>query len=59
MARFEMTTVLGRMGQPEEIATAALFLSCEDSSYVTGTELAADGGAAQVRTSADCALQEP
>ena len=38
----------GEVGQPEEIATAALFLASGDSSFVTGIELFVDGGAAQI-----------
>ena len=39
---------LGRMGQPQDIAQAALFLASSDSSFVTGIELFVDGGIAQV-----------
>lgn len=39
---------LGRMGQPEDIAKAAVFLASDDSAFVTGIELFADGGQAQV-----------
>jgi NAD(P)-dependent dehydrogenase (short-subunit alcohol dehydrogenase family) len=39
---------LGRFGTPEEIAKAVVFLACDDSSYITGTELFVDGGFAQV-----------
>ena len=39
---------LGRFGRPDELATAALFLASSDSSFVTGTELVADGGFSQV-----------
>jgi NAD(P)-dependent dehydrogenase (short-subunit alcohol dehydrogenase family) len=42
------TVPLGRLGKPEEIAKAAVFLASEDSSYITGTELFVDGGFAQV-----------
>jgi NAD(P)-dependent dehydrogenase (short-subunit alcohol dehydrogenase family) len=38
----------GSIGQPEEIATAALFLASSDSSFVTGIELFVDGGVAQI-----------
>jgi NAD(P)-dependent dehydrogenase (short-subunit alcohol dehydrogenase family) len=37
-------TFLGRVGEPHEVASAALFLASEESSYVTGAVLAVDGG---------------
>ncbi len=42
------TVPMGRMGDPDEIAKAALFLASDDSSYVTGVELFVDGGMAQI-----------
>jgi NAD(P)-dependent dehydrogenase (short-subunit alcohol dehydrogenase family) len=38
----------GTIGKPEEIATAALFLASNDSSFVTGVELFVDGGVGQI-----------
>jgi NAD(P)-dependent dehydrogenase (short-subunit alcohol dehydrogenase family) len=42
------TTPLGRLADPAEIASAALFLASADSSFVTGSELFVDGGSAQI-----------
>jgi len=39
---------LGRLGTPDEVAKAVVFLASDDSSYITGTELFVDGGYAQV-----------
>jgi NAD(P)-dependent dehydrogenase (short-subunit alcohol dehydrogenase family) len=46
--QFETHVPLGRMGRPEEIASAALFLASNESSYITGIDLPVDGGLVSV-----------
>ena len=46
--QFESLIPRGQMGSPEEIATTALFLASDESSYVNGVELVVDGGTVAV-----------
>ncbi len=41
---FAEQTMLKRLGQPEDIAKAALFLACDDSAYITAHNLSVNGG---------------
>ena len=47
-AQFASQVPLGRRGKPEEIASAVVFLASDESSFITGVDLAVDGGMAQV-----------
>jgi NAD(P)-dependent dehydrogenase (short-subunit alcohol dehydrogenase family) len=47
-AAFASVIPLGRMGRPEEVAAAAVFLASDESSFCAGMELSVDGGMAQV-----------
>ena len=48
ITRIVFTIPMGRVGGPDEIAKAALLLASDDSSFVTGIKLFADGGRAQL-----------
>lgn len=48
LAQLTAMVPLGRVGQPDEIAKAAVFLASDDASFVAGIELFVDGGSAQV-----------
>lgn len=47
-AQLAASVPLGRVGKPEEIAKAAVFLASDDASYIAGIELFVDGGTVQV-----------
>jgi meso-butanediol dehydrogenase / (S,S)-butanediol dehydrogenase / diacetyl reductase len=44
---------LGRPAEPEEVVEAALFLASDRASYITGTDIAVDGGMTGILWSAD------
>ncbi|WP_116091463.1 SDR family NAD(P)-dependent oxidoreductase [Sphingomonas crusticola] len=48
VAQFTTQIPMGRRGEPQEIADAVTFLAADESSYITGVDLAVDGGMAQV-----------
>jgi len=41
---YKSSISLGRFGEPEEVASVAVFLACDDSSYITGQSIVVDGG---------------
>ena len=47
-AQFTSQIPVGRRGQPQEVAAAVVFLASDESSFITGVDLAVDGGMAQV-----------
>ncbi|CAF3356382.1 unnamed protein product [Rotaria socialis] len=48
LATWKAATPMNRIGAPDEIAKAVVFLACDDSSFVTGIELFVDGGYSQI-----------
>lgn len=49
LGRVEGANALGRIGQPEEVASAVVWLCSTEASYVTGTDLVIDGGYLRVK----------
>jgi NAD(P)-dependent dehydrogenase (short-subunit alcohol dehydrogenase family) len=47
-AQYATQIPMGRRGKPEEIAAAVVFLASDESSFITGVDLAVDGGMAQI-----------
>ena len=43
-----MQIPIGRIGEPDDVAKAAVFLASDDAAFITGIELFTDGGLAQV-----------
>ena len=58
-AGFVARCPLGRLGKADEIAKAAVFLASDDSSFVTGTELFVDGGAAKSERNSSWSSSRP
>ena len=52
-AQFAALIPVGRMRRPDEIAHAALFFACDESSFVAGVDLVVDGGMSAIRRPAD------
>ncbi|MDX3901727.1 MAG: SDR family oxidoreductase [Sphingobium sp.] len=48
MIEMGATTPIGHVGEPSEVAAVAAFLASPDSSFMTGSEVFADGGLAQI-----------
>ena len=44
MKQLEASIPMGRLGEPEEIAKASVFMVSDDASYMTGQSIAIDGG---------------
>jgi NAD(P)-dependent dehydrogenase (short-subunit alcohol dehydrogenase family) len=47
--KLSLTQPIGRMGQPDEVATAALFLCSDEASFITGSAYPVDGGTLTLR----------